>query len=145
MKKWFYAVLLAVVCFVPTFAEEYPVVPFLTTAQYDKMDKNNQVYILVFTMKYYCPPCRKLEKLLLPHLVASYKGTSNVHIYQMDVRAPGDRQEDADSLVNRFGAVGIPHLLVLHNDTVMFGQLGFSEALMPVLENKIKEVVNKFK
>lgn len=145
MKKWLYAVLLAVVCFVPTFAEETSALPSITTAQYDQMDKNNQVYILVFTMEYYCPPCRKMEKLLLPNLVASYKDTPNVHIYQMDVQAPGDTRDDPDSLVNRFGAVGIPHLLVLHNDTVMFSQLGFSETMMPTLENKIKEVVNKFK
>lgn len=149
MKKYFYVALLLVVGFISAFADtdmfDPKDIPVITTAQYDQMDKNNQVYILVFTMYYYCPPCRKMEKMLLPNLVANYKDVSNVHIYQVNVYGAGDTTSDPNSLASRFGAVGIPHLLVVYNDTVLFSQLGFSENMMPNLENQIKEVVNKFK
>ena len=145
MKKWLYAGVLLVCACVSSFAFTglNPNIPVTTTAQYDQMDKNKQVFVILLTMSYHCPPCRRMEMMLFPDLMKKYENDSNVHFYQVDIYQDG--KDEANSLRMRFGAIGIPHLLVLYNDTALVSRMGFSENMLPALRQEVENVIDKFK
>lgn len=140
MKKIFLTV---VVLFATLCAFAQTEIPSITTAQYEQLPKNNQVFVLIFTMEKFCPPCTAAKKLLFPRLTERYGQTENVHLYLVNVSQNEER--GPNSLYGRYGVQGAPHFLVLVNDSVQFSQNGFDRNKPDELFQKIVAAVEPFK
>ena len=140
MKKWFLACGILVLS-VLGFAQGD--IPFITTAQYDSLSKNNQVFILVFTTSRYCPPCHAASAYLFPKLQEQYKTVDNVQVFQVNVDNPAEK--DSNSLKARYGVRGTPSLVVLVNDSAQLFHEGFNSKKPEELLRQITDTVNKYK
>jgi len=112
----------------------------ITTAQYDKMNKNNQIFVVVFGGSF-CGPCRTAVEKLSPWLNDKFGKMENVHVYYMDVMETS--VEKKNLLHNRLGVGRVPFFAVLSNNSLQWSESSFNKENYFSLQDRILGAVKK--
>lgn len=126
MHKWYLwvAIMLGLVA-VPCQAEQ---VGILTLPKEDYQTifqpKDENVYVLTFTAKQWCPPCKNFEENILYPLSTKYAAQEKFHFYLVDMTDP--KSEDLQ-FANQLNVDRYPTTIILHNGISEPGQIGYDE------------------